>query len=284
MKAIILGIGIYFFATLAQAQAQQITSGLNKYPKSILIKIYEVSQKVTLTPEKQRVMAEIYFNMENELAEAILDKASRKNIDEIKVKYESALRGSLTADELSKLNKTEYKNDGTLHNTTSKFYAAYKYAGELKLTKNQVDSVLTNGIRFEQAWAGFIGKTPGERFDAQGYENRVLPKILSETQFNFLFTIKFKEAATSQAITDWGEAKKRGLTSRLDSAVVVPEMIRYTAERKAIGERFKNDADKRGALYAALDESSPELLKKLKYARQYGNPLNDKGNVSKSAY
>lgn len=282
MKVIILGIGIYFFSTLAHAQ--QIPSGLNKYPKSIMIKIYEVSQKVTLTTEKQRALAEVYFNMENELAEAIHDNAPRKSIEAIKVKYESALRSSLTADELSKLNKPEYTNDGTLHNTTSKFYAAYKYAGELKLTKNQVDSVLANGLRFEQAWAGFVGKTPGERFDAQGYENRVLPKILSEPQFNFLFTVKFKEAATSQAITDWGEAKKRGLTGRLDSSVVVPEMIKYTAERRAVAERFKNDADKRGALYATLDESSPELLKKLKYARQYGNPLNDKGNVSKSSY
>lgn len=282
MKIITLCIGFYLICF--QIKAQQNLINLNKYPKSILIKMFEISQKVTLSNEKQRDLAEIYFNRENELSQSLINKASREDIEAIKSKYETIIRKGLTAEEVELLNKPEYVNDGLLHITTSKFYAAYKLSVELKLTKLQIDSVLASGIRFEQSLANFKSKTVGDKFDAQGYENKELPKILDEKQFNYLFTIKFKDIATNQAIIDWNEAKKRGLTTGLDSIIIVPEMIKYTMERRGIGERFKSDPQKRNTLYGIIDESTPEMLKKLKYARQYGNPLDDKGNVSKSSY
>lgn len=282
MKTIIFCLSI-FLLTL-QGKAQQTASFLTKYPKSVQIKIYEILQKVNLTDDKQRVLAETYLNRENELADAILKGVSKNSIETIKAKYELVLRKGLTANEIVLLNRPDYSNDGFLHNTSSKFYSAYKRADELKLSKNQVDSVLANGIRFEREAANFVSKNSDDRFDAQGYENRVLPRILSEQQYNYLFTVKFKESATSQAINDWSEAKKRGLTGKLDSATVVPQMIKYTVERKAIGERFRSDPEKRNNLYAAIDESVPDLLSKLKYARRYGNPVDDKGNVSKNSY
>jgi len=282
MKRIILFFGALLINLISLAQ--QNSSKLYKYPKSIIIKLYDISQKTKLSDDKEKTLAEEYLRIENELAKAITSKASRNEISSIRSNFNNALLKKFTPQEVEQFNKETYVNDGLMHVTTSKFYSAYKYAKELKLTTVQLDSIVSNGIRFEEAMANFVSYDNGKKFDAQGYENKILPKILNEKQFNFLFAVKYKDISSNQAITDWSEAKKRGLTKDLDSSTVVPTMIAYNMERKAIGERYKSDPAKRNEMYAILEESVPEISSKLKYARRYGSPLDEKGNVSKSSY
>jgi|GEM_PF-1156167 len=265
-------------------QAQQLSFKLKDYPQSVVIRVYDIVQKVGLTEDKQLKLANLYLTRDNDIAAAILNGASKTTIDKLKVKYEVLARDGLSIQEIELIYKPDYIDDGFLHVTTSKFFTAYKYSKDLNLTQSQIDSILANGRQFEKEMANHKNKDGNSPFNAQGYENIVLPKILSEAQFNFLFAIKFKELSTATAIEDWKEAQKRGLTTNLDSQLVVPEMIKYTMERRAISDRYKKDAVKRNVLLQNIDQSTPELIEKLKYARRYGNPLDEKGNLSKDSY
>ena len=284
---ITLSISIALIVT-NRSFAQTVSSSvINKYPSAIIVKVYNTLVKTPLSEQKQVALAELFSAEDEEIATTIR-KGGVKDVQNIKSKYESMLEKTLSPQELTAVKSTVValsENDRFL-NSNSKFLAAIQNEMELGLTPVQIDSLKANGLLLEKLKASFTSLDPKKKYDAQNFENVVLPRLLNDSQINLLFSFRYKDQAAGWAVGDWKELKSRNLSSGLDSLTVVSSIIKYDIARSVVNERYKSDPAKKTLALRKVDETIPESLTLLKAARRYNNPIDSakNGKSSKSAF
>ncbi|MDQ0966729.1 cell pole-organizing protein PopZ [Flavobacterium sp. W4I14] len=159
----------------------------------------------------------------------------------------------------------------------SKFGAAVRNRGVLKLTASQTDSLIVYANRLEEL------KKDGFQ-ELKDYERRILPGILSDDQYTQLLILGNKKTAFNWAIGDWKELKQRGLHEDLDSAKTVNASINYNVAVLVKKERFGSQPPKVSASIQKMETPQPEGMKRVHRARLYNNPMPDKIAVEKTKF
>jgi hypothetical protein len=156
------------------------------------------------------------------------------------------------------------------------------YAGQLKLTKVQIDSLTNDALLLVQLKADYKNVHPDMEFDSQTYELLHITNVLTPAQYDAYFVIKNTATAKTWAMGDWAEIGKRGLNNRLDSATTVASIINYYSNLLAVREKNKKDPEKLNA--GVKNIVVPEIIKQLKASKKYNNPTGTNASTVKAGY
>ena len=127
----------------------------------------------------------------------------------------------------------------------------FKFSDYIKLTTNQVDTLVETAIFHKQ-----ILKTE-PRKNMWKEELTMLQSILTEEQLDRFFNQKNSRLALRSAVTHWNRLQENGLTNDLDSVKSVNQMyVHILKKQKAADIYFNDDSQKRKA-WAEIDQSAP---------------------------
>ncbi|NII29261.1 hypothetical protein HB364_29550 [Pseudoflavitalea sp. X16] len=166
----------------------------------------------------------------------------------------------------SLIERSLYK-DGALINA-SYFSAAVRMRKLLKLTNTQVDSLLDKGLTLNRLRDSVWRISPLAPFDSKDYENQHISRILTEDQLALLLTFKYQHDAETNALNDWKDLEKRGLTRDMNKEVVVRQLTSYYIQLKSTSSMYAYDLEKQTAYSRNIRDNMPKALKILQYARK----------------
>lgn len=174
---------------------------------------------------------------------------------------------SIAFEEYDSLIISQLIRDGT-YTDNSMFATAVKYRSVLKLRETQRDSLLTAATNFQLIKKTNGGKTAtGEKFDQKAYVSREIPRLLEEEQYNKLLVIANRDQANTWANSDWAELRTRGLTTDLDSAKVIKQILDFDLAQLIARTRYADDNVKLNDALKRVNETIPPPLSTLKAAR-----------------
>jgi hypothetical protein len=93
---------LLFVFTFSIIKAQTINNtALQGYPNSVVVKVYDVASKVSLTATEQQSLADLFKDEENEIALLVISGATPYVIDSVKNNYKAEFNASLTSTQLA---------------------------------------------------------------------------------------------------------------------------------------------------------------------------------------
>ena len=107
---------LLFIITNLTIQAQTINNtALQGYPNSIVLRVYNVASKITLTPAEQTTLADLFQDEESELATLARNGATNSVIDSVKNIYKAEFNSLLSPTQLASF----YKQSVALKSNTT---------------------------------------------------------------------------------------------------------------------------------------------------------------------
>lgn len=160
--------------------------------------------------------------------------------------------------------------------TTNGFYKknlfadAILYEKELKLSPNQIDSLLVYYrkkplLKIENKEKNIL---PAFNF-YENFENTTISKILNPNQINTLLMKKNEKIAIQLARSNWDELEKQGMTKDLDKNTTLKEFAKYHIKALVATNMVKIDKNTMNVFNKRdVEMQKPELLKQLDSIKQ----------------
>jgi hypothetical protein len=271
---------------ITRAYSQQLSPQITqKYPQDIVLKVYKLLDKVSLTPVEQLAIANYYKKSQAQIVDAIKSGQQRQIIDSLIDGLDDGVKGVLSKRKLNEYRNASFlnKKDGTLK-SGSKFAAVLKFSKDLNLTAGQVDSLLSKGLALEVKKSELKAAGRSWTTEAQAFEAAQIPKILSDEQYTKFFVLKNKDLATKWAVGDWQAMKLHGLSKRLDSTSVVNQLLNYNSNKLAAMERYKNEPEQLSRYVKSIEDGMPSSLRQLRATKQHNNPVGTNASTVKAGF
>jgi len=235
---------------------------------------------------KNEIQREAHLLAQTEMRQYIRYKPSKECYDEIarflgEKSYQLALTNESFSLSARKRDSSHYKisafydsvierslyRDGVLVNA-SYFSAAVKMRKVLKLTSDQVDSLLDKGLALNRMKDSSWRVSPLAPIDTKDFENLHISHILREDQLAILLSFKYQRDAEKNAVNDWNDLEKRGLTKDMNKQTVVRQLSSYYVQLKSTSSMYAYDLEKQTAYARNIRDNMPKALKILQYARK----------------
>lgn len=120
MKKLLINFLFVLLVSLSTAQTVD-NSIISSYPKSVVIRVYDVASKITLSITEQQSLADLFKEEENDINILIISNATPSIIDSVKANYKSAFNQLLTSQQIN--NYYNARNAPKV-NTTARLMAA----------------------------------------------------------------------------------------------------------------------------------------------------------------
>ena len=113
-------------------------------------------------------------------------------------------------------------------------------------------------------------------FDRDFYEADLLPKLLSDSQYSKVLTLRFRPEAQKNAIANWQQLTTLGLSGNFNKDKTVQEITNYYVAQRNTQKRFANDPEQGKVLLRNLLLKMPQTLAILINAQKggHGKPTN----------
>ncbi|MBD0723852.1 hypothetical protein B6A10_01520 [Flavobacterium sp. L1I52] len=196
-----------------------------------------------------------YYLAKNSLLDKKADKYDKKKGDFLAKKI--ALGEPPLLVRANILSNGSYKNN--------RYASVIKYEKELELTKNQIDSLLSQYRQHEKIKLENSEKesnlSPSKIVPS---EHEVIGRILNPEQINKWLVSKNKEDARKEALRNWLQLEAEGLTKDLDKNKTLTEFANYQLKYLVIKEKaYVYHTPENVFMRGDVERKKPELLKQL---------------------
>jgi len=228
---------------------------LATYVKRDKISNYTAQQISPLIQQRERVIAILNKIYPNYTA------AKDSIIDTLTVSYQNQI------DDL-------VMNGGSIINP-SQISIAIKYATELGLSQDQINTLAIKQTELNNLISEFKRNNPESDYDSKVFESEVLSGVLNEEQYTQVLTLKFNATANTLANTDWNELIRLNLNSNYD---IVPTKTALSNYHLAVLIAYYRNANRPDVQYSSIrsiNEIMPNAMRELLNKWEYHTPYTD---------
>lgn len=280
MKKIIKSIAtflIFVLFLLNKTHAQQPidSSVLNNYPPSVIEKMKRLTEKIDVTPQRQRIIANYFYQREINVANLIKQGANERLLDSVNVYNDSLFKTLLTSQEnFDYFTKKVVKQVARVPSSLISVAIMFKTEFGI-IDQSVIDQLLVKSEELRRKIFEFKKENPGKYLDTKNTESEFLSNILTNDQFRKVLNVKNKERAKSLAKRDWREYVTRGLDTTLGQGrdSILNDFYYFHLAKLNAYDRYAYDPVKKGEHLKIVAENAPIAMRKLQHARR--NPDND---------
>ena len=204
-----------------------------------------ISHLIVQKNYENSVIQYTYAGTSPRLCDSLINKTTRY--------YDSAVKVSLI-------------RDGSLQPTTQ-FALALKNKEFLQLGPEITDSLVQHAMYISLLRDSAAEKNPFAPFDSEAYQSEVLTRLLTEEEYTNLLMLKNQPQALADAKKDWAEMVQRGMAQNLLEQPTLEQLTSYYVMKYSAWNRFAHDKEAQMANIRAIEDSKPQCLKLLDYAR-----------------
>ena len=254
--------------------AQQIAPGLRDYPSGVVIKVYDVLEKVPLDKDAQLKLAEHFSQEEKALAASVLKGEKAPVITKLRFQYTENFHSLLKASgqlgnyKPEKNDQEKYHRDSLLvleglKTTGGVYNTVFTMRETLGLSTAQQETLYGRMVRYYDRMNAYRKSNPKGNFNVVLYND--LKNILTETQLNTYLTSKFSGQSEIWAVKKWKEMKQYSLSGKYDSTTIVNKIHKYALDRHLAAEHLMGNKQRQDEVVKAMTKNKPKELRELDF-------------------
>lgn len=152
---------------------------------------------------------------------------------------------------------------------------AIKYATELNLTEEQVNTLTIKLNELNGLINQFKIDNPESEYDSKSFESEILNDILSPEQYTQVLTLKFNAIAINLANTDWKELVRLVLSNQYNMTETKQELTNYHLAVLIAYYRNAHNPELQYSSVRSINQMMPEAMRTLLEIWEYRTPYTD---------
>jgi hypothetical protein len=264
---------LILFAVVCKMTAQTISKEiLEKYPASIVLQVYDLTNKAKIDEDVQNQVAELLLQKEQTLFKMLQGDQKDNEIKDSKESFDKKITSLLNLEQKYDNYVATKKEDAKDKYSYSQFAIAIRYRDSLKVSDNQYQELLTQVGKLKELKNQYYEKYKSG-MDSRAYESENIARILTESQYGRLLVIKNYSKVNTYAEADWLEIEQRKIATEFKKEDAIAELKKYYNARECTYNKYQHDLVKQKVFIREVYANRPAVLRILEKIRR--NPDND---------